>query len=177
MSGEEGWTVDRIALAQKLWTEGNSGAHIARQLGGVSRNAVLGKLWRLGQPPRVARISLKGGRPKSGRSSHVTNNGGYRTVRARLNSPGLKPAAAPKAPVDATFAKPWTERAFGQCAYPISGEGEATFSCCAPTDARYCKAHARIIYVPPKPPRTEAQAGGDLQRRLKAIKRFAARAA
>lgn len=41
------WTADRVALARKLQSEGQSAAAIARELGGVSRSAVCGLLYRL----------------------------------------------------------------------------------------------------------------------------------
>lgn len=40
------WTPDRVATAQRLWAEGHSAAKIARQIGGVSRCAVIGKIYR-----------------------------------------------------------------------------------------------------------------------------------
>lgn len=41
------WTDERVALLTKLWAEGLSASQIARQLGGVTRNAVIGKVHRL----------------------------------------------------------------------------------------------------------------------------------
>ncbi len=41
------WTDERVALLRKLWSEGLSASQIAAQLGGVSRNAVIGKVHRL----------------------------------------------------------------------------------------------------------------------------------
>ena len=42
------WTPEREAEARRLWTEGQSAAHIARHLGGVTRLAVIGKIHRMG---------------------------------------------------------------------------------------------------------------------------------
>lgn len=41
------WTDERVELLKKLWAEGLSASQIATQLGGVSRNAVIGKVHRL----------------------------------------------------------------------------------------------------------------------------------
>lgn len=41
------WTEERVELLKKLWAEGLSASQIAAQLGGVSRNAVIGKVHRL----------------------------------------------------------------------------------------------------------------------------------
>ena len=47
------WTEDRVERLKKLWAEGLSASQIAAQLGGVSRNAVIGKVHRLSLPGRA----------------------------------------------------------------------------------------------------------------------------
>lgn len=47
-----GWTDERIAALRQLWQDGRSASEIARTLGGVSRNGVIGKVHRLGLPHR-----------------------------------------------------------------------------------------------------------------------------
>ncbi|MFY0680919.1 MAG: GcrA cell cycle regulator [Thalassovita sp.] len=42
------WTDDRVELLKKMWGEGQSASQIAKELGGVTRNAVIGKVHRLG---------------------------------------------------------------------------------------------------------------------------------
>jgi GcrA cell cycle regulator len=42
------WTDERVEKLQELWNEGMSAAQIAKTLGGVTRNAVIGKVHRLG---------------------------------------------------------------------------------------------------------------------------------
>jgi len=42
------WTDERVELLKKLWSEGQSASQIAKELGGVTRNAVIGKVHRLG---------------------------------------------------------------------------------------------------------------------------------
>ena len=39
-----GWTDERVSTLKKLWLEGLSASQIAKQLGGVTRNAVIGKV-------------------------------------------------------------------------------------------------------------------------------------
>jgi hypothetical protein len=43
-----GWTDERVELLKKLWQDGLSASQIAKQLGGVTRNAVIGKLHQQG---------------------------------------------------------------------------------------------------------------------------------
>ena len=47
------WTDERVTLLRQLWEDGQSASKIAAQLGGVTRNAVIGKVHRLGLSGRV----------------------------------------------------------------------------------------------------------------------------
>lgn len=50
------WTEDRVSLLTKLWGEGHTAAEIAKKLGGVTRNAVIGKAHRLKLSNRASPI-------------------------------------------------------------------------------------------------------------------------
>ena len=63
-----GWTDERVELLRKLWQDGLSASQIAKQLGGVTRNAVIGKVHRLGlsgraTPSKPQRTVFKAPRP------------------------------------------------------------------------------------------------------------------
>ena len=60
------WTERRIALLKQLWSEGKTAGRIAAELGGISRSAVLGKVFRL----------------RLGRPRHKTAPAPARSVRA-----------------------------------------------------------------------------------------------
>lgn len=47
------WTDERVELLKKMWNEGQSASQIAKELGGVTRNAVIGKVHRLGLSNRT----------------------------------------------------------------------------------------------------------------------------
>ena len=47
------WTEDRVEILSKLWAEGLSASQIAKELGEVTRNAVIGKVHRLGLSGRA----------------------------------------------------------------------------------------------------------------------------
>jgi GcrA cell cycle regulator len=57
MQDQEGtdmsWTDERVELLKKMWGEGQSASQIAKELGGVTRNAVIGKVHRLGLSNRA----------------------------------------------------------------------------------------------------------------------------
>ena len=50
------WTPDRVETLKKMWSEGQSASQIANDLGGVTRNAVIGKIHRLGLSNRGNQI-------------------------------------------------------------------------------------------------------------------------
>ncbi len=53
------WTDERVEILTKMWAEGNSASQIAKELGGVTRNAVIGKVHRLGLSNRVTTSNSK----------------------------------------------------------------------------------------------------------------------
>ena len=73
------WTDERVELLKKMWTEGQSASQIAKELGGVTRNAVIGKVHRLGLSNRVG--GPEGGAPEA----------------APAPAPAAKPVEAPTA--------------------------------------------------------------------------------
>ncbi|WP_175868429.1 GcrA family cell cycle regulator [Bartonella gabonensis] len=80
-----GWTCERVELLKKLWSEGLSASQIAAQLGGVSRNAVIGKVHRLKLPGRgkTPQGSTRGQKTPVGSSSS--------SPRARRNPSTVSP--------------------------------------------------------------------------------------
>lgn len=50
------WTDERVETLKKMWTEGQSASQIAKELGGVTRNAVIGKVHRLGLSNRADEV-------------------------------------------------------------------------------------------------------------------------
>jgi len=69
------WTDERVELLKKMWGEGQSASQIAKELGGVTRNAVIGKVHRLGLSNRT---------------------GGAAPAAEPKAAPKAKPAAKPK---------------------------------------------------------------------------------
>jgi GcrA cell cycle regulator len=82
------WTDERVELLSKLWAEGLSASQIARQLGGVTRNAVIGKVHRLKLSGRAKSVStakrVKAPSELSSASSRMRpSSGGASTMRTR----------------------------------------------------------------------------------------------
>tara|TARA_Y100000590_G_scaffold364139_1_gene422297 strand:+ start:53844 stop:54332 length:489 start_codon:yes stop_codon:yes gene_type:complete len=53
------WTDEKVELLRKLWSEGLSASQIANKIGDVTRNAVIGKVHRLGLEGRAKPLSRK----------------------------------------------------------------------------------------------------------------------
>ena len=54
------WTDERVELLKRMWAEGQSASQIAKELGGVTRNAVIGKVHRLGLSNRAGDGAAQG---------------------------------------------------------------------------------------------------------------------
>src|SRR5689334_23707508 len=59
------WTEERIDRLKELWSQGKTASHIADELGGVSRNAVIGKAHRLGLQSRPSPVKPNEPAPKA----------------------------------------------------------------------------------------------------------------
>jgi len=53
------WTEERVETLKRMWAEGQSASQIAKELGGVTRNAVIGKVHRLGLSNRAGTATPK----------------------------------------------------------------------------------------------------------------------
>ena len=63
------WTDERVELLKKMWGEGQSASQIAKELGGVTRNAVIGKVHRLGLSNRATSGSATKAAPKEAKNA------------------------------------------------------------------------------------------------------------
>ena len=78
------WTDERVELLKKLWADGLSASQIAAKLGGVSRNAVIGKVHRLKLSARAK--STKSAAPKMKRPATPRASGGGGAASSRTNA-------------------------------------------------------------------------------------------
>lgn len=90
------WTEERIDTLKKMWDSGLTATQIAEELGGVSRNAVIGKAHRLGLQSRPSPV--KPNEPKA----EATVPAAPRPAAPVAPTPRAPVAPAPKAPVEAT---------------------------------------------------------------------------
>ena len=75
------WTDERVELLKKLWSDGLSASQIAAELGGITRNAVIGKVHRLGLSGRAKSASSAAPRQRKARApSHMLRIGRQRSA-------------------------------------------------------------------------------------------------
>ncbi|MFN0217289.1 MAG: GcrA family cell cycle regulator [Hyphomicrobium sp.] len=159
------WTDDRVELLKKLWSEGLSASQIAGRLGSVTRNAVIGKVHRLGLSGRATTSRMKSHRPRL-RMAHQK-----RPVKPRFAQSG-NPAVRALYAMDAEayvppaeeLVIPLAERKSIQtltecsCRWPIGDPQMADFHFCGKTKVvglPYCEVHARRAFQPAAPRRRE----------------------
>ncbi len=154
------WTDERVELLKKLWTEGLSASQIAGRLGIVTRNAVIGKVHRLGLSGRATTSRMKNNRPRPREvlakrlSKPRFVQGGNTALRALYQS-DAEPYVAPFEEVVIPLAQRKTIETLGEtsCRWPIGDPQEADFHFCGHakiTGLPYCEVHARRAFQPPQ---------------------------
>jgi GcrA cell cycle regulator len=147
-----GWTDERVELLKKLWADGLSASQIAKQLGGVTRNAVIGKVHRLGlsgraAPSQPARPAFKA--PRAPRAAVAAP-----AAPRRIEAPAPVPVAAMPTPPVVYKEEPGSATVLTlgahMCKWPIGDPASDSFSFCGrrSSDGPYCSDHARVAYQP-----------------------------
>lgn len=163
------WTDERVELLKRLWAEGLSASQIAGRLGAVTRNAVIGKVHRLGLSGRATTSRMKTHRPRS----RVANAKRAPKPRfATVGNPAVRALYQPEAdgykPPAEELVIPPSERKTIQtlvecsCRWPIGDPQSADFHFCGKTKVPglpYCEFHARRAFQPPQPRRREREFG------------------
>lgn len=142
--GDTTWTDERVASLTKLWAEGLSGSEIATQLGGITRNSVIGKVHRLGLPKREddrAQPALPK-KPRTFRTKPKFNGHvelGFEFEPIPEPTPDI--ATSPVTLLDLTD---------DTCRWPYGDPGTPDFHFCGgqSLDGPYCTRHARMAYMP-----------------------------
>jgi GcrA cell cycle regulator len=151
------WTDDRVELLKKLWADGLSASQIAGELGGITRNAVIGKVHRLGLSGRAKAPSSSVPRQRKPRAPSM-----FRAPRAMMR--GNTALAMPAYDYEPEPEPELLENIIpiGQrctlleldsekCHWPIGDPGQPDFFFCGgktPNGNPYCGYHARIAYQP-----------------------------
>ncbi len=155
-----GWTEERVAELKKLWAEGHSASQIAKRLGNVTRNAVIGKVHRLGlsgratpsrpvkRPPRLARpkpqhVARQAGTASSAPAQSAPQEAAPPPVIREVN---VEPQRLPNGEMVTVLTVKDT-----MCKWPVGDPADPAFGFCGhPTHdgAPYCTEHARLAFQP-----------------------------
>lgn len=103
------WSDDRISTLKKMWQQGKSASEIAEKLGGVTRNAVIGKAHRLGlsgRPSPIKPVSAKKPVAAVAKKEVAPAKKPMASVAAKPLAPAKKPVPAPVAAKPMVAAKP-----------------------------------------------------------------------
>ena len=138
------WTDEKVAKLKELWGKGNTASQIAEIIGGISRNAVIGKAHRLNLSAKIktrtatSNVSYE----NSKENKDVTSKKGR---RSKFRSLIIDKNFEPENP------KQLEELDENSCKWPIGHPNEKTFYFCGRTslkDFSYCKLHLLYAYQP-----------------------------
>jgi len=160
------WTEERVALLTRLWNEGHTASQIAEQFGDITRNAVIGKVHRLGLSGRAAasrfraaRIKMRPRPAKTGGASAGLAVQGNTALKADPETvtawpaparrPALRPVEQPapqSGPVVGLL-----ELKEHSCRWPIGEPDQPGFGFCGCRKAEgspYCEHHSAMAFQP-----------------------------
>ena len=138
------WNEEKVAKLKELWGKGNTASQIAEIIGGISRNAVIGKAHRLNLS---AKIKTRAATSNQNFESSIVNKD-TKSKRGRKNkfkSLIIEKDFEPENP------KQLEELDENSCKWPIGHPNEKSFYFCGRTslkDFSYCKLHLLYAYQP-----------------------------
>jgi GcrA cell cycle regulator len=161
------WTDERIELLKKLWSDGLSASRIAAELGGITRNAVIGKVHRLGLSGRAKSPCTSVPRVRKPRSASALLRLGRPIVRGNTVLAAayeIEDEVAPE-PIDNIIPigqrRTILELTDQTCHWPVGDPGTDDFFFCGGNTVDglpYCAYHSRVAYQPPSDRRRDRRA-------------------
>lgn len=142
------WTDERVALLTKYWAEGHSASKIAELMGGLTRNAVIGKAHRLGLPGRPSPLRRKAGASKTTKAKTAAKKPAKAAAEnAEPAKKATKPKAEPAKEVAAEAKKPAPRKKTEPEAAPVKA---APVKEAAPAKPKVEEAPLKVVRVEPK---------------------------
>ena len=138
------WTDEKVVKLKELWGKGNTASQIAEIIGGISRNAVIGKAHRLNLSAKIKTRSVTSNENYEN-SIDNKNIKSKRGRRSRFKSLIIEKDFEPENP------KTLEELDESSCKWPIGHPDEKNFYFCGRTslkDFSYCRLHLLYAYQP-----------------------------
>ena len=138
------WTEEKVAKLKELWGKGSTASQIAEIIGGISRNAVIGKAHRLNLSSKIKTRTATSNQnfENSIQEKNIKNK---RFRRSKFKSLIIEKDFEPENP------KQLEELDENSCKWPIGHPDEKSFYFCGRSslkDFSYCKLHLLYAYQP-----------------------------
>ena len=138
------WNDEKVTKLKELWGKGSTASQIAEIIGGISRNAVIGKAHRLNLSTKIKTRNASSSQNFDSNSG-VNNSKQKQGKKSRFQSLIIEKDFEPENP------KKLEELDEGSCKWPVGHPEEKSFYFCGRSslkDFSYCKLHLLYAYQP-----------------------------
>ena len=136
------WTEEKVAKLKELWGKGNTASQIAEIIGGISRNAVIGKAHRLNLSAKIKTRTATS-------NQNFENSLEEKNIKTKKNRRGKFKSLIIEKDFEPENPKQLEELTDNDCKYPIGHPNEKDFYFCGRSslkDFSYCKLHLLYAY-------------------------------
>ena len=139
------WNDEKVAKLKELWGKGNTASQIAEIIGGISRNAVIGKAHRLNLSAKIKTRTATSNQNFNNSANENNIQARKRGRKSKFRSLIIEKDFEPENP------KQLEELDENSCKWPIGHPDESSFYFCGRTslkDFSYCKLHLLYAFQP-----------------------------